>query len=129
MQPDLPSQTKQQLEADSNLLASERTLLARERTFLAWIRTGLTSVGLGVAIARFLLFQNLTHQQLAQMIGQLLILWGVLIFSLALVSYRRSYRLSCQHLMKIYSLSFMGLTIGTLILIFASLVLFWIITV
>ncbi len=127
MQPDAPSPTKQQLEAENNLLASERTLLARERTFLAWIRTGLTSVGLGVAIARFLLFQSLTHQQWAQVIGQLLILWGVLIFSLALVSYRRSYQLSNQYLMKIYSLSFMGLTIGTLILIFASLALFWII--
>lgn len=129
MNPDLTSQTEKQLEADNTLLASERTLLARERTFLAWIRTGLTSVGLGVAIARLILFQNLTHQQLAQMIGQLLILWGVFVFSLALISYRRSYRQLSQPLLKIYSLSMMGLTLGTLILIFASLILFWIITV
>lgn len=107
------------------ILAQERTLLAAERTFLSWIRTGLTSIGLGIAIARFIVFKNISHQHLGHRVGQLLILWGIGIFVCSLVSYKRS----CKKLKQMAPTqdSFAGLTIATIVLILLSLILFWIV--
>jgi len=117
--------TPSQLEFERNLLAHERTQLAVERTFLAWLRTGLTSVGIGIAIARLIIFENVHHEYLANIVGQLLVLWGVAIFIFALVSYQRTNRKLNQTFP--YTSSYIGLAIATLVLIILSLVLFWII--
>jgi putative membrane protein len=68
-------------------LAKERNRLAAERTFSAWLRTGLAGVGGGVAIMKFLSFTHETHEILAHIIGQMLVLWGILIFIFALTGY------------------------------------------
>jgi putative membrane protein len=107
-----------------NTVAEERTKLAAERTFLAWIRTGMTSMGIGIAIARFIIFRQIEHQQIGHLIGQLLILWGISIFVLALISYSRSVRRFKPALM---GPPFAGLTIVTILLIIFSLILFWIV--
>lgn len=111
-------------ENERNILAEERTQLAAERTFLSWIRTGLTSIGIGIALARFIIFRQFEHQLLGHFIGQMLILWGIGIFIFALMSYRRTTR---QIKAPPYWGSFAGLTIVTAILIVLSLALFWII--
>jgi putative membrane protein len=123
LDPSLPK--PQSLEQERNMLAQERTLLASERTFLAWLRTGLTSIGIGIAIARLLLFQNLEKAHLAQLVGQLLIVWGLVIFGFALVSYRRT----CKKLSSSLNTphSFTSLTLLTLCLALLSLTLFWIV--
>jgi putative membrane protein len=72
-------------------LAEEQMRLAAERTYLSWIRTGLTSVGIGLAIARFILYKRDLNQFTGQWIGQLLIIWGIGVFAFALLSYRKSY--------------------------------------
>ena len=74
------------------LLAKKQTLLANERTFLSWTRTGLACVGGGLAIIRFLTFQNSSHQLLAQLMGSVLVLLGVSIFTLSLFDYMDSYK-------------------------------------
>ncbi len=109
---------------ERNLLAQERTQLAAERTFLAWIRTGLTSIGIGIALARFIIFRQSEHQHLGHFIGQMLILWGIAIFGIALISYRRTAR---QIKAAPYQGAFTGLTIATMILIILGLALFWIV--
>lgn len=70
-------------------LAKERNVLALDRTFLAWIKTGLAGLGGGIAIIRFLTFNNATHQFLAQLVGVVLVLWSIAIFVLSIISYRR----------------------------------------
>lgn len=82
----------QELDRQRTLLATERTRLAAERTLLSWIRTGLTGIGVGLAVARLLVFEQPWHQKIAHTVGQLLIVWGILIFIYALISYRRSCR-------------------------------------
>ena len=39
---------------DTTDLGRDRTILANERTYAAWIRTGLTSLGVGLAVERFM---------------------------------------------------------------------------
>ncbi len=109
---------------ERNALAKERTQLAAERTFLSWIRTGLTSVGIGIAVARFVIFHNVFHQNLAHFIGQLLILWGIGIFVFALFSYRRTRQ---QIIGAFIWKEFAGLTIATIILILLCFFLFLIV--
>lgn len=73
-------------------MAVERTRLAAERTFSAWIRTGLAGVGGGLAIIHLLVFENEMHRMAAKMMGQLLLLWGGLLFLYALYGYDRVVR-------------------------------------
>lgn len=73
-------------------LSKERSRLANERTFLAWIRTGLASVGGGLAIAHFLTFHDATHQILAEVVGCILVILGIVIFGLSFFDYRSSYQ-------------------------------------
>lgn len=70
----------------------ESTILAHQRTFLAWIRTGLACVGGGIAVARFLFLENIGHQRIASLCGQILVIAGVLIFVLSLIDYRKNYQ-------------------------------------
>lgn len=109
-----------------HLLAEERTKLAAERTFLAWIRTGMTSIGIGIAIARFIIFRQIEHQYIGHLIGKLLILWGIGIFIFALFSYGRTIR-RFQPSPSSSQLPFTGLIIATIILIVLSFILFWIV--
>lgn len=113
------------LESERNLLAHERTRLASERTLLSWIRTGLAGVGIGVAVARFLVFQNPESRLLAKGIGQLLIIWGIAIFLFALFSYRHSYyQLGIR---ESYKSSLIGVILIISMLVILCSILFWII--
>ena len=112
------------LARERTVLATERNRLANERTFLAWTRTGLGSVGGGLAIIRFLVFQNFIHQVMSQMLGGVLVLLGLIIFVLSFFDYKNS----CKAL-KVQS-GYAGSiwTIGAIsfVLIIVSLVLLWI---
>lgn len=112
------------LEIDKNALDRERTRMAAERTFLAWIRTGLTSIGIGIALARFFIFHTLLHEQIGKITGKLLILWGICIFCFALYSYRR---ICIQLQSKAFWRAYTGLTIATVVLIILAFILFWIV--
>ena len=104
--------------------------MQRRRTFLSWLRTGLTSIGLGIAIAKFIIFHTPEKQFIGHLMGQLLILWGICIFFFALIGFRRSYHKLAKSIplrAKPYQYSFIGLTIVTTILIILSFVLFWIV--
>ena len=103
-------------------LALERNLMAAQRTFTSWIRTGLAGVGGGVALTKILSFSHLAHQVLANLIGQLLILWGVLIFIFAFIGYGRT----CSKLLledKSLNTSFWGICIISITLIVVSIIL------
>lgn len=73
-------------------LASERNRLANERTFLSWIRTGLAIVGGGIAMMRLLTFEHLAHQRIAQAVGAILIILGIVMFIFSALDYRRSFK-------------------------------------
>jgi len=105
-------------------LASERTLLAAERTFSAWIRTGLAALGGGLAVARALVFKSYVHQELARVIGWLLVLWGAGVFVYAIISYHHTCARLAQEGHSRTSLGAMILMTATLLII-AALV-FWI---
>lgn len=115
------------LESERNLLAQERTRLASERTFLSWLRTGLTGIGIGIAIARLVIFQTPFHQKIAHWIGQFLILWGIGIFLFALISYRRSVKKIGTTSLTTYHATFWGLSFITMALIIFTVVLLWIV--
>lgn len=70
-------------------LSMARTLLSAERSFSAWIRTGLAALGVGLAVARALIFKNYTHQVIANVVGALLIILAAIMFSYGLISYHR----------------------------------------
>lgn len=110
---------------DRDSLALERTLMAAERTFSAWIRTGLAAVGGGLAIARAMPFQDITHPVTTRVVGGLLVIWGACIFVFAIFAYRRACdRLSHEGMSKT---SLTALTLITAMLLVVSAVIFWII--
>lgn len=76
------------LARERTVLAHERSRLANERTFLSWIRTGLASVGGGLAIIRLLSFQSSTHQIISQVVGCVLVILGVAMFTLSFLDYK-----------------------------------------
>jgi len=76
------------LAGQRNFLASERTRFAAERTISAWIGTALASVGGGYAIVRLLSYDNATHRLMAHIVGEVLIIWGIVILTLSLMDYR-----------------------------------------
>jgi len=80
------------LAQERTTLANERNRLANQRTFLSWIRTGLAGVGGGVGIVRLLSFRDTYHQLVSETVGMILILWGIFIFFLAFIQYRRSFK-------------------------------------
>ena len=104
-------------------LSMARTILSAERSFSAWIRTGLAALGVGVAVARALIFKTYTHQVIANLIGALLIVLAAIMFSYGLMSYHRIHtRLSKAGFLK-KSLGAMILMTGILLII-TALVLF-----
>lgn len=123
MEPILPPASQSEQHDKRDILAEERTKLAAERTFLAWLRTGLTSIGIGIAIARFIIFREIQHQHIGHFVGQLMILWGICIFGLAL----RSYQQTMQRFRTPAAYPFRGLVITTVILMILSFILFWIV--
>ena len=70
-------------------LSMERTILSAERSFSAWIRTGLAALGVGVAVARAIVFKTYAHQLIANIISALLIVLAAIMFSYGLKSYHR----------------------------------------
>lgn len=90
MNDDLNFSERVELAKQRNQLAFERTRLSAERTVSSWIRTGLASAGGGFAIIRLLVFQNVSHRVLANIIGEILIVWGILIMIFALFDFRNS---------------------------------------
>lgn len=64
-----------------------RDHLANERTFLAWVRTSVTFVGLGFAVDRLAI-----GDQLGQLFGLVLIAIGGALMAPALFGYRRTAR-------------------------------------
>ncbi|MFU2205406.1 YidH family protein [Streptococcus pluranimalium] len=70
-------------------LAQNRSFLATERTFAAWIRTGFSLAGIGISFASFL--QGVTSELVANSIGIMLDLLGMLIFVYAWIEYKMSY--------------------------------------
>lgn len=118
------------LAKERTLLARERTLLARERTrfsaertLSSWIRTGLASVGGGFAIIRLLVFQAISHRIMANIIGEILIVWGIVILVLSLIDYRKSCKKFKQRLVKT---SEPWITITVFVFVLVSLFLFFV---
>lgn len=89
MEPELNPDLRTSLARERNLLAAERTWLAAERTFSAWMRTGLAGVGGGLGVIHFLIFENPLNKFAANLVGELLIVWGMSIFVFAYISYSR----------------------------------------
>jgi len=102
-------------------LAEEQMRMASERTYLAWIRTGLTSVGLGVAAAKFLVFRNVLNQTTGRWAGVLLIIWGLSIFVFALLSYKKNY--SKLRIFKVNKHALVPLVLITTALVIITLIL------
>lgn len=70
-------------------LAQNCSFLATERTFAAWIRTGFSLAGIGISFASFL--QGVTSELVANSIGIMLDLLGMLTFVYAWIEYKMSY--------------------------------------
>jgi putative membrane protein len=71
-------------------LAQLRTLLAAERTFAAWVRTALAGIGGGLAIDKLLVFEQTSHEWIARLAGQVLIVGGAALILFAFWDYRRA---------------------------------------
>lgn len=80
------------LAKERTLLANERNRLANQRTFLAWVRTGLATVAGGLAIVRYLTFNTESHRIVSQIVGCILVLLGIGIFSVSFFDYKSSYK-------------------------------------
>ncbi len=74
------------------MLAEERTLLAAERTFSAWLRTALAAIAGGIAILRLISFKSDTHRTIAHVIGEMLILWGILLIVMSSIDYKKTHQ-------------------------------------
>lgn len=86
------NESQEEMARQRTILAMQRNALAAQRTFNAWLRTGLAGVGGGIAVIKFLPFADPTHRFAADLIGQILILWGICIFLYALFSYIQTNR-------------------------------------
>lgn len=71
-------------------LAQNRSFLALERTFAAWLRTGFAISGAGLTISEAL--KNSTSKNIANIMGIILIIFGILTFTYALIEYYKSYK-------------------------------------
>ncbi|MCL4380616.1 DUF202 domain-containing protein [Candidatus Dependentiae bacterium] len=71
-------------------LAEERTLLAAERTFSAWIRTALAAMAGGLAILRLITFKTELHRLIAHIMGEMLIVWALLLLIVAAMEYKKT---------------------------------------
>lgn len=109
------------LAKDRNLLAKERTRFSAERTISSWLRTSLASVGGGFAIVRLLPFELVSHRIMANVIGEILIIWGTIILILSLVDYRRTCK-KLEH--TINKTNELWVTITVFVFILVSLFLF-----
>jgi putative membrane protein len=85
---------KHELAEERTDWAKERTLLAKQRTFAAWLRTGLAAAGGGFAAAEFL--GEIEPQWMVITASALLVLAGAVIFVIAFLGYRDTFR-KLQH--------------------------------
>jgi putative membrane protein len=74
----------------SNEQIKASTILANERTFSAWLRTGLATELGGLAISRLLVLGIVHYRWIARIIGVIFILVGMIIYIIALLSYRET---------------------------------------
>lgn len=79
------------LARERTALAQERNRFANERTYLAWLRTGLACVGGGVAVIRLLTFETPSHVFISEFIGSVLVILGILIFTVSFWNYYKYY--------------------------------------
>lgn len=107
---------------DQTILAGERTRFAAERTISAWMRTGLASVGGGFAIVHLLDFSSVHHKIIANIVGELLIVWGICIFIFSL----RDYKASCVKILSTIDKGEWWVTVTTVIFMFVSLLLLYV---
>lgn len=112
------------LAKERTVLANERTKMSNERTFLSWVRTGLACVAGGIAIIRFLPFQQSMHEFIAKIVGECLIVMGILIFLIAFFNYRQSYKQ--LDLLPEQKGSFLATAFVTVALVVLSSILLWI---
>lgn len=111
-----------ELARERTAFARERNQLAAERTFSAWVRTGLAGVGGGLALMRFIHFDNPTKVLLSKITGGILLLWGLLVIIFALRSYYQNVRkLESQS----DPISKMGVTAIAAILILLAILVFF----
>ncbi len=111
-------------EITMDTLSEERTLLAAERTFSAWLRTALAAIAGGVAILRLISFKTETHRIVAHIIGELLILWGILLIVLASIDYKKMHKKLV--VAKSYKSSPFGLIVIVLPLLVMAGLLIWV---
>lgn len=113
------------LAKERTTLANERNRLANQRTFLSWIRTGLAGVGGGIGIIRLLTFKSAWHQLASHFVGLILIAWGIFIFILSFIVYKRSSKK--LHLKEDQGISLQIFAILSLTLVILSLILLFIV--
>ena len=77
-----------QEQPSQDMFAQERLALDAERTLSAWLRTGLAAIVGGLGIIRFFVFKRPLHKFLAHSAGQMLLLWGIIVFIVAFREYR-----------------------------------------
>ncbi len=94
------------------------TILANERTFSSWIRTGIASELGGLAVSRLLVLGSVHYRWLTRVIGVIFILTGIVIYIIALFSYRQTLRGMRDDEMGLvmFSVRHLYLLIGALIL-------------
>jgi len=112
-----------ELARERTVFARERNQLAAERTFSAWLRTGLAGVGGGLALMRFIHFNNPTKLLVARITGGILLLWGLLVIVFALRSYYQNVKK--LELGKTDMISTMGVTAIAIILILLAILVFF----
>lgn len=110
------------LAKERTFLAVERTRFSAERTLSSWVRTGLTSVGGGFAIIRLIVFQAISHRIIAHIIGEILIIWGIVILIFSLISYKRFCKKIKQEAIKTNEL---WITTTVIVFVLVSLFLFF----
>lgn len=102
--------------------AMQRNVYAKERTFSAWMRTGLSSVAVGLGIARLL--SAVGQEWVARTIGVLLIFTGGVTYGLSFWRYLQDYRELQEEGVQLTSVWLMGgLTLALMISAVLSMVL------
>lgn len=120
------AEERTELATERTELASERTQLAAERTLSAWIRTGLAGIGGGMVVIHLLFFKSPMNKILADILGEVMIFWGIFIFVFSFVNYW----LFCKKLEAMTGYHTSKIVISTLIsILIVSSLLFLIMTI
>jgi putative membrane protein len=105
--------------------ALQRNVYAKERTFSAWMRTGLSSVAVGLGIARLL--SAVGQEWVARTIGVLLILTGGVTYALSFWRYLQDYHELQEEGLQLTSVWLIGgLTLALILSAVLSMVLLFV---